>query len=89
MSRKAGEEEPSGEKNPSENAGNESGPGVAAGSPVSEQSEALTEEDSPYHNNNKDGTDTKERPRYRLRRGDGECSPWLPPCAETKRKRMC
>lgn len=73
---KAGEEEPSGEKNQSENTGNESGPGVEevspAASPVSEQSEALTEEDSASHNNNKDSsTDTKERPRYRLRRGDG------------------
>lgn len=91
---KAGEEEPSGKKNQSENTGNESGPGVEevspAASPVSEQSEALTEEDSACHNNNKDSsTDTKERPRYRLRRGDGKCSPWLPSCAEAKREKMC
>ncbi|XP_041843356.1 raftlin-like [Melanotaenia boesemani] len=37
-----------------------------------EYSEGLTEEDSPCHNNNKDSsTGTKERPRYRPRRGDG------------------
>uniref|UniRef100_A0A3P9M6I3 Raftlin, lipid raft linker 1a n=1 Tax=Oryzias latipes TaxID=8090 RepID=A0A3P9M6I3_ORYLA len=34
--------------------------------------EELTEEDSPLHNGNKDSkTDAKERPRYRLRKGDG------------------
>ncbi|XP_059194818.1 raftlin-like [Centropristis striata] len=37
-----------------------------------ELTEELTEEESPCHNNNKDsGRDAKERPRYRLRRGDG------------------
>lgn len=37
-----------------------------------ELTEELTEEESSCHNNNKDsGRDTKERPRYRLRRGDG------------------
>ncbi|XP_030249541.1 raftlin isoform X2 [Sparus aurata] len=73
-----------GEKNQSENTGNHSGTRVEgsldelspAASPISEgdleHSEELTEEESPCHNNNKDsGTDTKERPRYRLRRGDG------------------
>ncbi|XP_008279393.1 raftlin isoform X2 [Stegastes partitus] len=80
----AGEGAPSGEKSQSEKTGNHSGCGAEssqdevspAASPVSEgdleHSEELTEEDSPYHNNNKDsGTETKERPRYRLRRGDG------------------
>ncbi|XP_073340682.1 raftlin [Pagrus major] len=73
-----------GEKNQSENTGNHSGTRVEGGldelspaaSPISEgdleHSEELTEEESPCHNNNKDsGRDTKERPRYRLRRGDG------------------
>ncbi|KAM8734839.1 raftlin [Acanthopagrus schlegelii] len=73
-----------GEKNQSENTGNHSGTRVEgsldelspAASPISEgdleHSEELTEEESPCHNNNKDsGRDTKERPRYRLRRGDG------------------
>uniref|UniRef100_UPI0037E76615 raftlin n=1 Tax=Semicossyphus pulcher TaxID=241346 RepID=UPI0037E76615 len=65
-----------------ENTGNHSGSGVqgshdevsSAASPVSEgdleQSEELTEVDSPCHNNNKD-RDTKERLRYRRQRGDG------------------
>ncbi|KAM4580178.1 raftlin [Odontesthes bonariensis] len=76
---------PAGEKNQSGN-NSESHSGCGAGgdrdevspaaSPMSEgdleHSEELTEEDSPHHNNNKDsGTDTKERPRYRPRRGDG------------------
>ncbi|XP_051263629.1 raftlin [Dicentrarchus labrax] len=81
---KSGEGAPSGEKSQSENTGNHSGGGVEgsldevspAASPVSEgdleHTEELTVEDSPCHNNNKDsGRDTKERPRYRLRRGDG------------------
>lgn len=64
---------------------NHSGSGVGgirdgispAASPLSEgdleNSEVLTEEDSSYHNNNKDIIgDRKERPRYR--RGDGEWS---------------
>ncbi|XP_071325689.1 raftlin isoform X2 [Trachinotus anak] len=80
----AGEGALSEEKNQSENTGNLSGSGVEgsqdelspAMSPISEldleHSEELTEENSPCHNNNKDsGTETKERPRYRLRRGDG------------------
>ncbi|KAA8591855.1 hypothetical protein FQN60_017229 [Etheostoma spectabile] len=80
---KAGEEAPGGEKNHSENTGNHSGSGVEGSQgvvlPVAppipeedlEQSEELTEEESPCHNNNKDsGRDAKERPRYRLRRGD-------------------
>ncbi|XP_070768748.1 raftlin [Enoplosus armatus] len=82
---KEGNEEASreaGEGAPCENTGNHSGSGVEgiqgevspAASPISEgdleHSEELTEEDSPCHNNNKD-RDTKERPRYRLRRGDG------------------
>ncbi len=74
-----------GETTQRENTGNHSGSVVEGGlnevapsaSPVSEgdleHSEELTEEDSSYHNNNKDsGRDTKERPRYRQRRGDGE-----------------
>ncbi|XP_076593461.1 raftlin isoform X1 [Chaetodon auriga] len=80
----AGEGAPGGEKNQRENTGNHSGTGVEgnldevspAASPVSdgdlEHSEELTEEDSPCHNNNKDrGRDTKEKQRYRPRRGDG------------------
>ncbi|CAB1438955.1 unnamed protein product, partial [Pleuronectes platessa] len=52
-----------GEKNHSENTGNHSG---------SQLEVELREENSPCHNNNKDGgTETKERPRYRQRRGDG------------------
>ncbi|XP_056236870.1 raftlin-like [Seriola aureovittata] len=83
-SRDAGEGAPSGEKNQSENTGNHSGSRVEgsqaevspATSPISEldleHSEELTEENSPCHNNNKGSdTETKERPRYRLRRGDG------------------
>ncbi|TDH11375.1 hypothetical protein EPR50_G00060240 [Perca flavescens] len=78
----AGEGAPGGEKNHGENTGNHSGSGVEGSqgmvSPVAspipkedlEQSEELTEEESPCHNNNKD-RDAKERPRYRLRRGDG------------------
>ncbi|XP_022621528.1 raftlin-like isoform X3 [Seriola dumerili] len=79
----AGEGAPSGEKNQSENTGNHSGSRVEgsqaevspATSPISEldleHSEELTEENSPCHNNNKGSdTETKERPRYRLRRGD-------------------
>ncbi|XP_031135231.1 raftlin-like [Sander lucioperca] len=78
----AGEGAPGGEKNHSENTGNHSGSGVEGSqgvvSPVAspipdedlEQSEELTEEESPCHNNNKD-RDAKERPRYRMRRGDG------------------
>ncbi|XP_035019933.1 raftlin [Hippoglossus stenolepis] len=68
---------PSGEKNHSENTGNHSGSRVGAEvspatSPVSELDVELREENSPCHNNNKDGgTETKERPRYRQRRGDG------------------
>ncbi|XP_018555487.1 raftlin isoform X2 [Lates calcarifer] len=68
-----------------ENTGKHPGSGMEGGqedevspatSPISEldleHSEELTEEKSPCHNNNKDsGTETKERPRYRLRRGDG------------------
>lgn len=85
----AGEEALVEEKNASENTGNHSGSvtegsqveASPAASPISEgdleHSEELTEE-SPCHNNNKDsGPETKERPRYRLRRGDGEWSPWL------------
>ncbi|CAK6959033.1 raftlin-like [Scomber scombrus] len=81
---KAGEEALGEEKNASENTGNNSGSGMEgrqveaspAASPISEgdleRSEELTEEESPCHNNNKDsGTETKERPRYRQRRGDG------------------
>lgn len=80
----APQEAPGGEENQT---GNHSGPGVddvsPAVSPVSdgdlEQHEDVTEEDSPCHNNNTDsGRDTKERPRYRPRRGDGECSLWFP-----------
>ncbi|XP_034729196.1 raftlin-like [Etheostoma cragini] len=80
----AGEEAPGGDKNHSENTGNHSGSGVEGSQgavlPVAppipkedlEQSEELTEEESACHNNNKDsGRDAKERPRYRLRRGDG------------------
>ncbi|XP_042280724.1 raftlin-like isoform X1 [Thunnus maccoyii] len=80
----AGVEAPGEEKNASGNTGNHSGSGKEgsqveaspAASPISEgdleRSEELTEEESPCHNNNKDaGTETKERPRYRLRRGDG------------------
>ncbi|XP_078108341.1 raftlin [Sander vitreus] len=78
----AGEGALGGEKNHSENTGNHSGSGVEGShgvvSPVAspipeedlEQSEELTEEESPCHNNNKD-RDAKERPRYRMRRGDG------------------
>lgn len=87
----AGEGALGGETNQTENTGNHSGPGLVEGSldevspAVSqisdgdlERNEELTEEDSPCHNSNKDsGRDTKERPRYRLRRGDGE-SLWLP-----------
>ncbi|XP_072249722.1 raftlin isoform X2 [Leuresthes tenuis] len=76
---------PGGEKKQSgNNSESHSGCGVGgnrsevspAASPLSEgdleHSEELTEEDSPHHNNNKDSdTDTKERPRYRPRRGDG------------------
>ncbi|XP_070691244.1 raftlin isoform X2 [Pempheris klunzingeri] len=84
VSCEAGEGAPAGEKSPSENTGNHSGSGMEgsqdevspAVSPVSEgdleHSEELTEEESPCHNNNKDsGRDTKERQRYRPRRGDG------------------
>ncbi|XP_053182591.1 raftlin-like [Scomber japonicus] len=79
---KAGDEAVGEEKNESENTGNNSGSGTEgrqveaspAASPISEadleRSEELTEEESPCHNNNKD-TETKERPRYRQRRGDG------------------
>ncbi|KAG7475544.1 hypothetical protein JOB18_033317 [Solea senegalensis] len=43
-----------------------------ATSPISDLDLELREDSSPCHNNNKDGTgETKERPRYRLRRGDG------------------
>ncbi|GLD73818.1 raftlin-like isoform X3 [Lates japonicus] len=83
-SREAEEGALSGEKAQSENTGKHPGSGVEGGqmdevspatSPISEldleHSEELTEEKSPCHNNNKDsGTETKERPRYRLRRGD-------------------
>ncbi|XP_047454010.1 raftlin-like isoform X2 [Mugil cephalus] len=79
----AGEGAPSGEKSQSQSQSQSDGKEEgaqdevsSAASPVSEgdpeHSEELTEEDSPHHNNNKDsGTETKERPRYRLRRGDG------------------
>ncbi|XP_040900416.1 raftlin-like isoform X2 [Toxotes jaculatrix] len=83
-SREAGEGVLSVEKSQSENTGNHSGSGLEgtqdevspATSPISEldleHSEELTEENSPCHNNNKDsGTETKDRPRYRQRRGDG------------------
>ncbi|XP_034067283.1 raftlin-like isoform X2 [Gymnodraco acuticeps] len=79
-----GEAATSGEKIQSENTGNHSGSGVegsqgevsSVASPVSEgdveHSEELTEEESPCHNNNKDGGgEAKERLRYRQRRGDG------------------
>lgn len=79
-----GEAATSGEKIQSENTGNHSGSGVegsqgefsSVASPVSEgdveHSEELTEEESPCHNNNKDGgREAKERLRYRQRRGDG------------------
>ncbi|XP_010791719.1 raftlin [Notothenia coriiceps] len=79
-----GEAATSGEKIQSENTGNHSGSGVegsqgegsSVASPVSEgdveHSEGLTEEESPCHNNNKDGgREAKERLRYRQRRGDG------------------
>ncbi|XP_071062027.1 raftlin isoform X1 [Pseudochaenichthys georgianus] len=79
-----GEAATSGEKIQSENTGNQSGSGVegsqgevsSVASPVSEgdveHSEELTEEESPCHNNNKDGGgEAKERLRYRQRRGDG------------------
>ncbi|KAF1388373.1 hypothetical protein PFLUV_G00089510 [Perca fluviatilis] len=78
----AGEGAPGGEKNHGENTGNRSGSGMEGSqgvvSPVAspipeedlEQSEELTEEESPCHNNNKD-RDAKERPRYRQRRGHG------------------
>ncbi|KAM9309547.1 raftlin isoform 2-T2 [Pholidichthys leucotaenia] len=76
---RAQEEPPTGKKNQSEDTGNHSRENEEvspATSPVSEvdleHSEALTEEDSPYHNNNKDSaTEAKERPKYRRRRGDG------------------
>lgn len=82
----AGEGALGGETNQTENTGNHSGTGLVEGSldevspavsPISdgdlEHNEELTEEDSLCHNNNKDsGRDTKERPRYRPRRGDGE-----------------
>ncbi|XP_030014649.1 raftlin isoform X2 [Sphaeramia orbicularis] len=66
------------EKN-SENMGNCSGRveadvASAPASPTSEggHSEELTEDESLCHNNNKaGGAETKERPRYRQRRGDG------------------
>lgn len=90
VSCKAGEEVLGEEKDASGNTGNKSGSGKEgrqveaspAASPISEgdleHSEELTEEESPCHNNNKDsGTETKERPRYRQRRGDGKWSPWL------------
>ncbi|KAM7421479.1 hypothetical protein PAMA_015560 [Pampus argenteus] len=78
------EDAPAEEKNASENTGTHSGSEMEgsqveasfAASPTSEEdldrSEELTKEESPCHNNNKDsGTETKERPRYRPRRGDG------------------
>ncbi|KAM7382986.1 hypothetical protein PAMP_002676 [Pampus punctatissimus] len=78
------EDAPAEEKNASENTGTHSGSEMEgnqveasfAASPTSEEdldrSEELTKEESPCHNNNKDsGTETKERPRYRTRRGDG------------------
>lgn len=70
------------------------GDGVSsAASPSSEEdldrSEELTEEDSLLHNGNKDSrADAKERPRYRLRRGDGEWSPWLRSCSTAERGGM-
>ncbi|XP_035463703.1 raftlin-like isoform X1 [Scophthalmus maximus] len=79
-SREARDGAPSGEENQSGNTGNHSGCGLegsrdeasSATSPVSELDLELREENSPCHNNNKDsGTETKERPRYRPRRGDG------------------
>lgn len=84
----AGEGALGAEKSHTENTGNNSGPTLKgnldevlpAVSPVSdgepERNEELTEEESPYHNNNKDSeSDTKERSRYRLRKGDGELLP--------------
>ncbi|XP_029360211.1 raftlin [Echeneis naucrates] len=80
-SRQPGEGAPSGGgRNQSEKKGNHSGCSQDEVSPATssiseldlEQSEDLTEENSPCHNNNKgSSTETKERPRYRLRRGDG------------------
>lgn len=74
-----GNEAESQEKKHSENIGNHAGSGEEgdqvppAASPVSEHSDELTEEDSPCHNNNRDGgTEIKERQSYRTRRGDGE-----------------
>ncbi|XP_061573458.1 raftlin-like [Cololabis saira] len=71
---KEGNEETSSPKKhqPENNGENHSGD-VPAASPSSEGNlEQLTEEDSSCHNNNKDGgAETKERPRYRLRRDDG------------------
>lgn len=81
-----GKEGPDEEKN----TGNHSGNGTKglqdkdlhAASPISEgdleRTEELTSDDSLSHNNNKDSVpEAKERPRYRLRRGNGEWSPWL------------
>ncbi|KAF7652299.1 hypothetical protein LDENG_00098570 [Lucifuga dentata] len=74
-------EAPDEENDPCKSNGNHSGTRVegsreGAVSPISEgdleHSEELTEEGSLTHNNNKaGGTETKERPRYRLRRGNG------------------
>ncbi|XP_078143385.1 raftlin [Centroberyx gerrardi] len=84
--REAGEGAPAEEEKPRENIGNHAGSGVEGGqdgpspspaaSPISEgdleRSEELTEEDSLTHNNNKaNGTEAKERQRYRPRRGNG------------------
>lgn len=93
-------EEPSSEEKNQNHSGVGAGgvPGEAspAASPLSdpENSEELTEEDSSYHNNNKDlGAETKQRLRYR--RGDGEWSPWQQShintwrkgCAKTQKKK--
>uniref|UniRef100_A0A667WXI4 Raftlin, lipid raft linker 1a n=1 Tax=Myripristis murdjan TaxID=586833 RepID=A0A667WXI4_9TELE len=95
----AGEGAPGEEQKPSENIGNHAGTGgergqdelSSAASPVSEgdleHSEDLTEDDSMTHNNNKaNGRETKERPRYRLRRGNGEWFPGLSSSTEPKTK---
>lgn len=94
-------EEPSGKDKDQNHSGVRGAGGVPgeaspAASPLSdpENSEELTEEDSSYHNNNKDlGAQTKQRMRYR--RGDGEWSPWQQShintwrkgCAKTHKKR--
>lgn len=71
----AGETQEAAEKPPSGNAGNSPGSELGgsvggaspAASPVSEENEAATEDDSPCHNNNKD-----REGRSRRARADGE-----------------